>query len=151
MTCGIANSDKKVCCSKCGRVEHRACSSPPARAAYWYCSTCTNLLNPQEDPAEDLAMQNLVLGGPAPASWPTADVEGVKELFKLRRGQLFYYTEAGERLVPRPIDRPAIIEDVHATLQHAGHQRTLKHLMETYWWPGMAANVASFVKDCLPC
>ena len=40
---------------------------------------------------------------------------------------------------------------VHENLKHYGVRRTLEQLQLGYWWPGMAADAVSAVRDCVSC
>lgn len=57
----------------------------------------------------------------------------------------------GERVVPRPLDRPRLVEQCHEALMHVGYERVHAVLAETYWWPGMRSDVRHHCEHCLAC
>lgn len=59
---------------------------------------------------------------------------------------------ADERVrVPAP-DRRKLIEDYHVkALKHLGFKKTYDAICQRFFWPGMALDVKTFVKDCKKC
>ena len=53
--------------------------------------------------------------------------------------------------VPPPEERVDIIKRVHHKIGHLGRDRTYHMVSRYYWWPGMHAQVASVLKQCLQC
>lgn len=69
----------------------------------------------------------------------------------VRRGHLIDCSGGEERLVPRPYDRPGIVQEAHEGLTHVGWERVLRGLEGTYSWVGMARDVREYCSMCLPC
>jgi transposase InsO family protein len=60
--------------------------------------------------------------------------------------------DRGKVVVPESLR--AYVLKMHHNIQLAGHQgknRTLKQVMETFYWPGMKSDVVRWVKACLAC
>lgn len=53
-------------------------------------------------------------------------------------------------VVPPPDARLQLVRDAHAQ-GHFGRDRTVSLLRSEYWWSGMAAQVAEFVRGCIVC
>ena len=53
--------------------------------------------------------------------------------------------------VPPPEERVDIIKRVHHKIGHLGRDRTYHMVSRYYWWPGMHAQVAAVLKQCLQC
>lgn len=64
-----------------------------------------------------------------------------------------YITHRGKLVVPDHDDlRTKIIDDVHSriTTAHPGRNKTIQMVQRQYWWPGLRADVVTFVANC-PC
>ncbi|PNH01983.1 Retrovirus-related Pol polyprotein from transposon, partial [Tetrabaena socialis] len=55
------------------------------------------------------------------------------------------------RTVPLPADRRQLIESTHARNGHFGSRRTCAILLLSFWWHGMAKDVAVVVSECKVC
>ena len=55
------------------------------------------------------------------------------------------------RLVIEPNKRPAILVSAHDEAGHHGDFVTCAHIVDRFWWPDLAADVAWFVKTCHLC
>ena len=53
--------------------------------------------------------------------------------------------------VPPPAERADIIRRVHHKIGHLGRDRTYHMVSRYYWWPGMHAQTAAVLKQCLQC
>lgn len=85
--CSRVGGGQKVYCGLCGKVVHKLCTESRLRKEYWYCGDCTPGLD-EGDPAQDLALQALVLGGPPPPAWSQEQVAALRERYVVRRGHL---------------------------------------------------------------
>ena len=49
--------------------------------------------------------------------------------------------------------RTQILTEAHATPYsvHPGAKKMYKDLKESFWWPGMKGDVATFIEKCLVC
>lgn len=56
-------------------------------------------------------------------------------------------------LVVPASERQKILADYHdaPTAGHLGVERTLQRVASRYYWPGMRAYIAAYVKECVPC
>ena len=59
--------------------------------------------------------------------------------------------EYGERTVPFPDERPALIEYAHERSGHFGTRKTESLLVKHYTWAGMRKDVEDFCENCRPC
>lgn len=120
--CSQVGGERRLYCGLCGKVVHKLCVRRPTKLGYWYCTDCAPQLD-SSDPAQDLELQRVVLGGAPPGGWSPEDVERVREQFLIRRGHLIDCREEQERVIPRPYDRPGLIQDTHESLAHVGWDR----------------------------
>lgn len=96
-------------------------------------------------------LQSIVLGGLPPQAWLPEEVTAARERYVVRRGHLVDSSGGRERIVPRPYDRPGLIQQAHESLAHVGSERVLRALEETYTWVGMSRDVREYCSMCLPC
>ena len=64
------------------------------------------------------------------------------------------YYHNGALVIPDvPALKKSILYNLHDTnyAGHVGADRTLHNVNRVYWWPGMAAGVANYVKGCVVC
>jgi transposase InsO family protein len=59
--------------------------------------------------------------------------------------------EQNPKLVPKPEERISIVKDMHETLGHLGHKRTLHALAQMHWWRGMRIDVQRTLLSCKLC
>ena len=74
-----------------------------------------------------------------------------KYVWNEHAGQLFYVTKGGRRLVPRPDERRALVEQAHKSLGHTAVRRLTSALFKLYWWHDLWAQAADVCRTCLPC
>ncbi len=76
------------------------------------------------------------------------------EHYRMQGGRLyrvFHHNGTRLREVPKPDDRIALVQRVHADTGHFGRRRTTALLLANYWWVGMKNDVNTVLKHCVPC
>jgi hypothetical protein len=120
-----------------GRVLTLASELEDWRADEWYGSVVRYLLSGQPDD-------------------PLNGHEGSRlrseaETYKLMDNRVWKLMKGRWLLCLRKGEVAKALEDAHDRLGHLGPDVTRRHLARHCWWPGMAADVVSYVWGCLPC
>ena len=80
----------------------------------------------------------------------------IKKQFVLKQGVLYRWTTQVNRttmfqLVLPPSFRTKATEGCHDQVGHLGQDRVLELLRDRFYWPGMHADVASYINSCSRC
>lgn len=73
---------------------------------------------------------------------------------KLNYKNQVYYTENDQLVIPHDTQlKHSILHDAHdsPTAGHCGVNLTLELVRRDYWWPGIARDVHSYVRECIHC
>ncbi|GIL49142.1 hypothetical protein Vafri_5618 [Volvox africanus] len=104
---------------------------------------------------EDKGVIYLLRHGVAPKGVPAMELKRCQRHARLyhMQGDVLYRVEMDGkmRVVPRPTDRVAIVQRMHEETGHFGVRRTMGLLLTSYWWRGMAEDVAMVIRHCVAC
>jgi len=73
------------------------------------------------------------------------------KLFEMRNG-LVYRKQKGQLLfyVPAALE-PSVIHKYHNEMSHVGAEKTVRNILNSYWFPEIRSKVAKHIKSCLKC
>ncbi|GIL92187.1 hypothetical protein Vretifemale_19732, partial [Volvox reticuliferus] len=103
---------------------------------------------------DDDTLHLLKHGVPPPGASPLQQKRCVRRAksYRMQGGVLYHLDSSGKgRVVPRPTERTEVIKKTHEDTGHFGVRRTLGLLLTSYWWRGMAEDVATVVRHCAAC
>lgn len=140
-------------CGRCGATEHANCQGRRPAPCYWYCRSCTEVIE-HDGPAditEDVPALLFLLGGSRPPTYSPESAQQLESFYVVRRGLLLAECTGGYRVYPTAVDRAALIEQYHHSLMHAGWRATTEALKSRYYWPSLEADTRGFCRSCLAC
>lgn len=145
VTCGEAQCLRCLC-----QQEHWSATQVEANA--WICEQCTG--RKIKDVWEDGAALYLIKTQQLPLGLTTIQCAGLARKCRKYRWEDEFgmpvkmgSKKHGERFVPAPGDREAIIQEVHK-YGHARVNRVANAMVDTYCWHGMQKDVRHVIKDC---
>jgi hypothetical protein len=161
--CGSPDQEEHmVLCDHCNRGYHTYCLAPedcPVDDGSWFCRYCLreeDTLN-AADPAEDLALHQVLRDGVCPKEWPKAEKDRVR-----RRAGNYEMTEEGimhkgatehfdrRRVVP-VAERQEVMRRYHDDAGHAGSAAMYHSISRKHFWPRMGADCRRHVAHCHDC